>query len=92
LAVRINALIHDVRSKQLAQISSRSTKELRASVKATANDQLRSNNIEQANRHFASVSNNLQYNADNVYAFRRTGAGTVLIGYRPIPILYSTHI
>ena len=34
--------------------------------------------IEQASRHFASVSNNLQYNADNVYAFRRTGAGNDL--------------
>ena len=34
--------------------------------------------IEQASRHFASVSNNLQYNADIVYAFRRTGAGIYL--------------
>ena len=39
LAVRINSLIHDVGSKQLAQISSRSSKELWASVKSTANGQ-----------------------------------------------------
>jgi hypothetical protein len=79
LAARINELIHTVRSTQLAEISTRSSKELWSSVKATSNGQHRSSkfpqhiftDIEQASRYFAEVSHSPQYSADDVYAFRR---------------------
>lgn len=84
MAVRINSIIHDVRSKQLAQISSKSSKELWASVKSTAKSLHRGNvihqhftDIEQASKHFATVSLDMQNDTNSVYAFRRMVCNSV---------------
>ena len=86
LAARINELIHTVRSTQLAQISSRCSKELWSSVKATSNGQHRSNkfpqhifaDIEQASRYFAEVSHSPQYCSGDVYAFLRNNNNNII--------------